>query len=167
GLENVEQTSSTSQANMSMVSIELTYGTDVARSSNQVDAALNRIEDQLPEGSDPQVISGGTSDLPAVVLSVSSDLDPAELSNRLGSIVQPELERVDGVSSVAVIGGPEEIVQITPDEDALADRGLTENDITTALDEHGLSVPGGTVSDGDRTLDVVVGQSMNSIEDLE
>ena len=113
GLENVEGTSSTSEAGVSIVTVELTYGTDVARSSNQVDAALSGIEDDLPEDADPQVMAGGTSDLPAVVLSVSSDLDPSELSSRLESSVTPELERVSGVSSVAVIGAPEEIVRIT------------------------------------------------------
>ncbi|ATG56073.1 multidrug transporter [Brachybacterium ginsengisoli] len=167
GLENVESTSSSSQAGLSMVTIELTYGTDVARSSNQVDAALTRIEDQLPEDADPQVVSGGTSDLPAVVLSVSSDLDPSELATRLDASVTPELERVDGVSSVAVIGAPEEIVRITPDADALAENGLTEDDISTALDASGLSLPGGSVVDGDRTLDVVLGQSVDSLESLE
>ena len=167
GLENVEQTSSTSQASMSMVTVELNYGTDIARSSNQVEAALNRIEDQLPEGSEPQVISGGTSDLPAAVLSVSSDLEPAELAARIDSIVQPDLERIDGVASVAVIGAPEEIVQITPDEAALAEAGLTASDITTALDAHGLSLPGGTVTDGETTLDVVLGQPVESLESLE
>jgi HAE1 family hydrophobic/amphiphilic exporter-1 len=167
GLENVENTSSTSQAGMSMVTVELTYGTDVARSSNQVDAALSRIEDQLPSDADPQVISGGTSDLPAVVLSVSSDLDPSELSTRLESSVTPELERVDGVSSVAVIGAPDQIVRITPDEDALAEHGLTDDDISTALDVSGLSLPGGSVTDEDRTMDVVLGQSIDSIESLE
>ncbi|MDN5900725.1 MAG: efflux RND transporter permease subunit [Brachybacterium sp.] len=167
GLENVEGTSSSSQAGVSMVTVELTYGSDVARASNQVDAALNRIEGQLPESADPQVIAGGTSDLPAVVLSVSSDLDPSELASRLNSSVTSELERVDGVSSVAVIGAPEQIVRITPDEDALAENGLTEDDISTALDASGLSLPGGSVVDGDRTLDVVLGQAVDSIESLE
>ncbi|MGO1422901.1 MAG: efflux RND transporter permease subunit [Brachybacterium sp.] len=167
GLENVEGTSSSSQAGVSMVTVELTYGTDIARSSNQVDAALTRIEGQLPESADPQVIAGGTSDLPAVVLSVSSDLEPSDLAGRLETSVTPELERVTGVSSVAVIGAPEEIVRITPDEDALAENGLTEDDITTALDASGLSLPGGSVVDGERTLDVVLGQSLDTIESLE
>src|SRR5690606_38012795 len=167
GLENVEGTSSSSQAGVSMVTVELTYGTDVARSSNQVEAALTRIEDQLPEDTDPQVIAGGTSDLPAVVLSVASDLEPSDLATRLDAQVTQELERVGGVSSVAVIGAPEEIVRITPDEAALAENGLTEDDITTALDAHGLSLPGGSVVDGERTLDVVLGRSVDSIESLE
>ncbi|MGP9683439.1 efflux RND transporter permease subunit [Brachybacterium sp. AOP3-A1-3] len=167
GLENVESTSSSSQAGVSMVTVELTYGTDTARASNQVDAALTGIEDQLPDDADPQVIAGGTSDLPAVVLSISSDLDPSELGARLDSAVKPELERVDGVSSVAVIGAPEEIVRITPDADALKEHGLTEDDISTALDANGLSLPGGSVTDGDRTMDVVLGQSIDSIESLE
>lgn len=167
GLENVEQTSSTSQANVSMVTIELTYGTDVARASNQVEAALSRIDGELPEDADPQVIAGGTGDLPAVILSVSSDLDPADLADRLNAAVVPELERVDGVSSVQVIGAPQQIVRITPDAEKLADAGLTESDIATALDANGLSLPGGEITDGDRTLDVVLGRSLSSIEDLQ
>ena len=167
GLENVEGTSSTSQAGLSMVTVELTYGTDVARSSNQVDAALTRIEDQLPEEAEPTVMAGGTSDIPAVVTSISSDLEPAQLATRLEASVVREVERVDGVAQVMVVGAPEEIVRITPDEDALAEHGLTEDDIATALDENGLSLPGGTVTDDDRTLDVVLGQRIDSIESLE
>jgi HAE1 family hydrophobic/amphiphilic exporter-1 len=66
-----------------------------------------------------------------------------------------------------VVGAPTQIVKITPDEDELAEKGLTDQDIATALDANGLSVPGGTVTDDDRTLDVVVGQRMDSIKDLE
>src|SRR5699024_11947923 len=133
GLENVDGTSSPSEAGMSMVTVELTYGTDTARASNQVGAALSRIEHQLPEDADPQVIAGATSDLPAVVLSVSSDLEPSDLAGRLDSSVTPELERVTGVSSRALIGAPEELVRITPDEATLPGPGLTEDDISPAL----------------------------------
>ena len=166
GLENVESTSSDSQPGVSMVTVELAYGTDTARSANQVDAALSRIDDQLPEDADPQVIAGGSGDIPAVVLSVSSDEEPAVLAQRLNSDVIPELERVDGVSSVMLAGAPTDIVRITPDAQKLADAGLAESDITAAIDASGLSVPGGTVSDGDRSLDVTVGRQITSVDDL-
>ena len=167
GLENVEATSSTSQSSLSMVTVELTYGTDMARASNQVEAAVSRIEDQLPEGAEPEVISGGTGDIPAAVLSISSDLDPSTLADRLNSSVVPELERIEGVSGVIVVGAPPQIVKITPDEQALAERGLSTGSITEALDANGLSIPGGTVTDGDTSLDVTIGQPMESVEDLE
>lgn len=167
GLENVEGTSSTSQSSMSMVTVELSYGTDIARASNQVDAALNRIDSELPEDADPQVVAGGTGDIPAAVLSVSSDLEPSVLSERLTSSVVPELERIDGVSGVIVVGAPEQIVRITPDEQALAERGLTTDAISTALDANGLSVPGGTVVDGERSLDVSIGVPMESVDALK
>lgn len=166
GLENVESTSSDSQPGVSMVTVELAYGTDTARSANQVDAALSRIDDQLPEDADPQVISGGSGDIPAVVLSVSSDEEPAVLAQRLNSDVIPELERVDGVASVMLAGAPTDIVRITPDAQKLADAGLAESDITAAIDASGLSVPGGTVTDGGRSLDVTVGQRIASVDDL-
>lgn len=166
GLENVESTSSDSQPGVSMVTVELAYGTDTARSANQVDAALSRIDDQLPEDADPQVIAGGSGDIPAVVLSVSSDEEPAVLAQRLNSDVIPELERVDGVASVMLAGAPTDIVRITPDAQKLADAGLAESDITAAIDASGLSVPGGTVTDGGRSLDVTVGQRIASVDDL-
>lgn len=167
GLENVEKTSSTSQPGVSMVTLELTYGTDTARSANQVDAALGRLESQLPEGVEPQVISGGSGDIPAAVLSISSDDDPAVLADRVRNDVIPELERVDGVSNVVLAGAPTDIVRITPDPAKLSEAGLTESDIATALDASGLSVPGGTVTDGDRSLDVTIGRTLSSLEDLQ
>src|SRR5690625_2793829 len=167
GLENVETTSSSSESSLSMVTVELTYGTDIARSSNQVEAALSQIEDDLPEGAEPEVIAGGTGDIPAAVLSISSDLEPAELADRLNSSVVTELERLDGVSGVMVAGAPEQIVRITPDEAALAERGMSTETITDAIDASGLSVPGGTVVDEDRSLDVTIGEAIDSVESLE
>src|SRR5699024_11377447 len=73
GLENVESSSSSSESSLSMVTVELTYGTDIARSSNQAEAALSQIEDDLPEGAEPEVIAGGTGDIPAAVLPTSPD----------------------------------------------------------------------------------------------
>lgn len=167
GLENVESTSSASQGGVSTVTVELQYGTDVARTSNQVDAALSRIEDELPEQAEPQVLSGGSGDIPAMILSISSDLEPADLAQRLNSSVVPELKRVDGVSTVLVAGAPERRVTIAPDDAALAEEGLTTADVTEALDASGLTVPGGTVTDDDETLDVTIGQPLDSVEGIE
>ncbi|MCG7427158.1 efflux RND transporter permease subunit [Helcobacillus sp. ACRRO] len=166
-LENVEGTSSTSQSSLTRITIDLEYGTDVARSANQVEANLNRIKDQLPEGMDTQVVAGGSGDIPAGILAVSSELDPAKLNARLSSQVIPELERIDGVASVVVVGGPERIVRITPDQPKLDEHGLTTGDIQKAIDDNGLSIPGGQVADGSRTLDVTVGESIDSVDKLK
>ncbi|MDO5645908.1 MAG: efflux RND transporter permease subunit [Dermabacter sp.] len=163
-LENVEGTQSTSTSSLTRVTVELAYGTDTARSSNQIEAAINRLE--LPDNVEPRVLSGGTGDIPAAVIAISSDLDTSELNARLSDQVVPELERVDGLASISVMGGPETIVRITPNAQALAERGLTDADITQAIDDNGLSIPAGQVSDGERSLDVTVGQPLGSIEDL-
>ena len=166
-IENVEGTQSTSTSSLTRVTVDLTYGTDVARASNQVDAMISRIEDQLPENLETTVISGGSGDIPAAIIAVSSDLEPAQLSQRLSSQMVPELERIDGVASVVVAGGPERIVRITPNQEKLAAAGLSTGDIQTAIDDNGLSVPGGTVQDGDRTLDVTVGEQITTLDDLK
>lgn len=165
GLENVESTSTTSDSSLTRVTVELTYGTDVARSSNQIEVAVNRLD--LPENVEPTIMAGGLGEIPAAVIAVSSDLDAADLNERLTSQVVPELERVEGVASISAAGGPEKIIQITPDAAKLQERGLTEADITKTLDDNGLSIPGGTVTDGDRTLDVTVGEALKKTSDLE
>ena len=45
--------------------------------------ALNRIDAQLPDGVDPQVIAGSTDDFPAVVLAATGDGDEQALAEKL------------------------------------------------------------------------------------
>src|SRR5699024_3900914 len=72
----LEITSSTSSANMSMVMLELEYGTDVTNAQQDLQAAISRISSTLPEDADTQVISGGVDDLPVIQLSAAATEDP-------------------------------------------------------------------------------------------
>ncbi|WP_058235224.1 efflux RND transporter permease subunit [Devriesea agamarum] len=166
GLENVDSTSSTSRSGVSMVTVELTYGTDVARSANKVDAAIGRLKDRLPEGVDPQVIAGGASEIPALVTAVSSDSDQGQLADRLRTTVVPALEKLDGVSSVVLAGAPTKIVRVIPQQEKLTASGLTVSDVENAIKNAGSSLPGGTVTRGNQALDVTIGKDFSSLDQL-
>jgi hydrophobic/amphiphilic exporter-1 (mainly G- bacteria), HAE1 family len=81
--------------------------------------------------------------------------------------VLPELESIPGVREVQAYGEREEIVRIEPDEDELEDEGLSHADLVGALQDAGLITPGGTLTDGDRTLSINVGEEFSSLEDVE
>ena len=51
------------------------FGTDLDDVVNKMQTALSRIDAQLPESVDPQVIAGSTDDLPAVVLAATGGGD--------------------------------------------------------------------------------------------
>lgn len=60
GLQGLSSTQVTSSANLSSVTVEFEYGTDTVYAEQRIQQALNRIESQLPEGTETTVFSGST-----------------------------------------------------------------------------------------------------------
>ncbi len=166
-LDNVAGTSAVSQSNVTTVLVEMDYGSDTYRAASQTDVILSRMEDQLPEGTNTQVITGGTGSLPAMIVSASSDHEPFELVRRLDIAVVPDIGSVEGVATVDVLGAPEEIVRLDLDDAAMAEAGLNRGEVISALDDAGLVIPGGQVRDGELQLDISIGNAFADIADLE
>ncbi|AQP43967.1 hypothetical protein RPIT_03335 [Tessaracoccus flavus] len=165
-LDRIEGTSAVSNSNFTMVSVELEYGADIYRAASQADVLLGRVEDQLPEGTSTQVMTGGSGDLPAMIVAVASDLPTPELARRLELTTLPDIDTVQGVSTVQLVGSADEIVRLTLDDAAMAANQVTQGEIIGSLDDAGLRIPGGTVTDGEFELDITVGNSFDSVEDL-
>lgn len=165
-LDKVEGTSSTSRSNFTMVNVELEYGADIYRAASQAEALISRVEAELPEGTTTQVLTGGSGDLPAMIVSVASDLDTPELARRLDLTALSDIGSVSGVATVQLVGTADEIVRLTLDEAAMAQAAVTQGDITSALDDAGLVVPGGGVTDGEVELDITIGNAFGTVDDL-
>ncbi|MER7270505.1 efflux RND transporter permease subunit [Micromonospora carbonacea] len=168
GIPGLEKVTSTSREGSATVQVEFTFGTDLDNVVNKMETALNRIDSLLPEGVDPQILTGTTDDLPAVVIAASGGGgDERALADRLRDTVVPELEGIDGVRTVAVTGTREQVVTITPDPAKLAAAKLAPTAIGAALKTNGVAVPAGAVSDGSRALTVQVGTPIRSVDDLK
>ncbi len=142
------------------------YGSDVFRAASQADTLLNSIEEQLPEGTTTTTLSGGSADIPAMVVTMSSDLSPGELDARFEQAARSDIENIPGVARVQLFGTAEEIVRINPDDDALAQRDMDRSTITDALDDAGVVLPGGNVTDGNESLDISIGKAFDNVDDL-
>ncbi|MFG1951151.1 efflux RND transporter permease subunit [Micromonospora sp. NPDC048830] len=166
GLPGLEAMTSTSREGSTVVQVQYEFGTDLDTVVNKMETALSRIDSQLPEGVDPQILTGTTDDLPAVVIAAAGGGDERALAEKLRKTVVPELEAIDGVRTVAVTGTRDEVVTITPDPAKLAAARLAPTAIGTALKTNGVAVPAGAVTDGSRSLTVQVGTPIASIDDL-
>lgn len=168
-VEGVEQVSSTSSSGLSVVSVELTYGTDMDTAATQLRGAVARLDGRLPEEADPQVITGSIDDLPVLYLAVSGVDDrvsQAELADTVTNVLVPALEEVANVRSVEVAGLATPQVRITPDPAALAAAGLSPAQLSTLLQTNGIVLPAGTVIDGESALSVQAGSPITSLEEL-
>lgn len=165
-IAEVSDTSTTSRSSVSIVTIELDYGTDIARAANRVEQSISRAKANFPDNLTYDVVSGGTSDIPLAYVAVTSDGDPLEVAQRLRSTVVPAIEQEEGVASVQLLGAPEQRVSITLDQARIAELGISADAVQQALEDNGLSVPVGSLVQGDESRDVTVGQEIDSVEAL-
>ena len=157
---SLEQVSSTSFEGVSITFAEYTYGTDIEEREREVRDAL--ADAGLPDGVDtPQVTSITPDSLPIYSLALTGE-DVNEVTRIAQDELVPELEGLDGVAEATLSGAGSQVVQVTLDPQALADNGLTPNDVASAINNADLSTPVGAVTDGDTTLPVrVVGTDVD------
>ena len=157
GLQGLSSTQVTSSANLSSVTVEFEYGTDTVYAEQRIQQALNRIESQLPEGTETTVFSGSIDDFPVIQIAATGGTNAEELAASLESSTVPGLTELDGVREAAVSGAPVSRIEITPDQAALAGAGASIQSIRDTLDAAGTLIPIGQITEGDDALTVQAG----------
>ncbi|MCY7325591.1 MAG: efflux RND transporter permease subunit, partial [Microbacteriaceae bacterium] len=161
-----EGTTATSNTNFSTISATFEYGTDIATADQKVTQAINRITSLLPDGIDPQVVTGSIEDLPVIQIAVTSDLSPNELTAQLENSTLNDIQGLDGVREADLLGISEQRVEITPDAAALAAGGVDNQAIRDALDANGTLLPAGSITESDQTLTVQTGARLGTADEI-
>ncbi|MDP9797433.1 HAE1 family hydrophobic/amphiphilic exporter-1 [Catenuloplanes nepalensis] len=167
GIEGLDEVTSTTSEGVATVQVLFEFGTDLTQTVSKIESNLGRIRAQLPEDVDPTVFAGSTADLPAIVLAASGGTDEAALAAALNESVLPELQGIEGVRTAEVTGARTSSITITPDLAKFGAAGVNPAGIATALQANGVSVPAGTLTEGERTLTVQVGTPITTLEDLQ
>ncbi|PPG27364.1 hydrogenase expression protein [Pseudoclavibacter sp. RFBG4] len=164
GLQGLSSTQVTSSANLSSVTVEFEYGTDTVYAEQRIQQALNRIESQLPEGTETTVLSGSIDDFPVIQIAATGGTSTEELAASLESSTVPGLTELDGVREAAVSGAPVSRIEITPDQAALAGAGASVQSIRDTLDAAGTLIPIGQITEGDDALTVQAGTLLDNVD---
>ena len=164
GLQGLSSTQVTSSANLSSVTVEFEYGTDTVYAEQRIQQALNRIESQLPEGTETTVFSGSIDDFPVIQIAATGGTNAEELAASLESSTVPGLTELDGVREAAVSGAPVSRIEITPDQAALAGAGASIQSIRDTLDAAGTLIPIGQITEGDDALTVQAGTLLDNVD---
>lgn len=125
---------STTSRGSTELSVNFGWGTDMVSAVLQVEAAINRILPKLPAGTTFQVRAMNPTVFPVYGLALTSNRgDPVALRDFARFDLRPELQLVDGVAGVEVLGGrtPEFHVEIDPAR--LRSLGLSISDVVTTL----------------------------------
>ncbi|MGB5944705.1 efflux RND transporter permease subunit [Paenisporosarcina sp.] len=139
-LEGVKSVFSNSYSNMANLQVEYEYGVDMDEAKRALKSALEAVT--LPEGAqEPTVTAISMNMMPVAALSVASTTeDIVELTSTVEEILLPKIEKIDGVASATIAGQHIEEVQLTYNEEKMAELGLTEESVKQIIQASDLSV---------------------------
>ncbi len=163
GVKNIQ---SRSMENMSMVILEMEYGTNMDVAHMDLQEKVNMYRNTLPDDAlDPMIIEMDVNAMPSIILSASATGD-INLKNFIDDEITPEFEKLAGVASVQIYGGNDKYVSVRLMDDRLRQYGLTMDSIISAVSNADFSIPGGDADMGSQNLAVRTGVSYDSAESL-
>ena len=154
-VNNLKKITSRSSDNVSMVSLEFEYGSDLTEAANEVRDVVSRTQSLLPDDVDyPTVFKFSSSMVPIMMLAVTADESYAALNKILDDKMVNELNRINGVGSVSVIGAPEREIQINVDPKKIEAYNLTIESLGQLIAAENVNLPGGTIDVGNNTFNI-------------
>ena len=146
GVEHVSKVTSNSSEGVSTVSVEFDASANIDKSIQSLKDAVDKVKPDLPtEALDPTVSDVNFADQPILIVSISGNLAPAELTT-LGEEVSDEVKRVSGVSKVTVSGVRARQVQVIVEQERLRQYNLSLSDVTNAIRAAGVASPAGNIT---------------------
>ena len=166
-VEDLKHLSSKSKENISIVTLEFEYGTDIdvatANVRDKLDVATNILPDEVDK---PIIFKFSTEEMPIMLMAIKANESWSGLYKIIDERVTTPLARVNGVGSVSVSGIPERQIQIYCDPYKLEAYGITIEQIAQVVAAENTSVPGGQMDVGSNTYSLRVDQEFNSAEEI-
>ena len=139
-----------------------------------MDVAYNEVREQLDRarvGMGDEVLAYfvwkyNPSDDPVVWLGISTEREGDQLAGRVQTSIVPQLERVEGVSRVELIGAPDDAVEVDFDLARMAARGLTTTEAVESLRRAGFLLSAGAMETRSGRQPVRVLAELESLADL-
>ncbi len=166
-VNNLKELTSTSRDNLSMITLELEWGSDITEAANDVRDVISRTVSYLPEDADqPIVFKFSSSMIPVMYMSVTADESYAALNKILDEKMVNVLNRIEGVGTISLAGSPVREVQVNVDPNKLAAYNLTVEGLAGIIAAENVNIPAGTMDIGRHTFNIKADGEFTSSDDL-
>lgn len=166
--ENIKKIQSFSKDNVSTISLQFNWGTDISEASANARDLIELVKYQLPrEAQQPMIMKINSSVMPVVILGLQTSDESVNISELIDKVISPRLQHIDGVGSVMPIAQPEYEIAIEVDPLKAEKYGLSMDYISTLLKSLNLNIPAGSLKSGIWDINITVKGQVNSLENLE
>jgi cobalt-zinc-cadmium resistance protein CzcA len=167
-VENISLIRSITSTGSCEISAYMEWGSDIDLDKQQVESQIAQIKNSLPSDVQILVEKMNPSILPVMGYSLQSETkNQIELKIIAEYIVKPYLSRVNGVSSVEVIGGKAKEYRIIPDEQKLKLLKINPQEIADALQQTDFIKSNGNTIDYNRLYLTVTDATIKNKQQLE
>ena len=145
----VEEMTSSSSEGRSRVRVSFVWGTEIDTAAIDVQGKLEDEINELPDDIvRPRIRKFDIASFPVVLLGISSNLDPVELTELIEVQIRYRFARIPGVAQVDVWGGFNREVRIELDPDRIKAVGLPLDRVLEAIRDANLDLPAGKIEQG-------------------
>src|SRR3989449_5114696 len=161
----VQQLNSTSRRGSSMVQVWFDWGADLNVAEVEIIQNIQRIARSLPDGvSQPAVLKFDISNIPvAQVVVAAPGMDARVLYQLATDTIEPQLERLPGVSQAFVSGGLVRQFNVNVDPHRMAATGLSLQDVDAAVRRYNALIPVGSRRNADIDFQLMVPTTLQDV----
>ncbi|MFT5859709.1 MAG: HAE1 family hydrophobic/amphiphilic exporter-1 [Flavobacteriaceae bacterium] len=167
-LEGVEFLVTKSLPNASVVIVNLNYGTDLDQTMQDAQRYIDNIRKDLPEDIlSPEMSKVSPNDLPIMSISATSDLPSTEFYQKMKDEFLPQIQQINGVAELTLLGGEEREIQVKVNQDKLRLNNLSLIQVVEAIKRSGIDLPAGKVESSTESNSVRLTAKFTKIEDVK
>lgn len=166
-VKGVEYVYSTSMQGQAMIIVQFYVGEDVERSIVKLYNEISKNMDKIPQGvSMPLIKTRAIEDVPVLGFTLWSETyNDFQLKEMSQSLVN-EIEKVNNVSEVNIIGGRSREVKVLLDKHKMAEKHIDINSVNQKIRMNNAQVSSGNVYQQDTVFNVLTSAYIQNLEDL-
>ncbi|MEL7238520.1 MAG: efflux RND transporter permease subunit, partial [Planctomycetota bacterium] len=171
-LPGLETMTSTSTRGSNAIRLQFRPGVELNNALREVNQRLQEVPGYPPNVLEPEIEDEDpeSQDYIAWVVIGTNDeeADVRELFDLIDNRVRPRLERLPGMATVNLLGGVEREAQVRVYPDRLAQRGMTLQELVTAINNANLDASAGALQEGKNDISIrLVGRWSDPEQALE
>jgi hydrophobe/amphiphile efflux-1 (HAE1) family protein len=168
-IAGIDSMTSTSVLGSTQITLQFTLDRNIDAAAQDVQAAIAAVQRLLPQQmpAPPSFRKTNPADQPILYLALSSTTLPLSVVDDYAEANLAErISMVDGVAEVQVSGSQKYALRAEIDPHALASRGLTLDDVNTALSTQNVNLPTGLLDGTHQTLTVVASGQLSTVKEF-